>query len=190
MTLVEAVIQRDRQRTDWCAEIGPTAVVRAERAPDLIRKVREELARGLGLRWTRSIIVEKAGAPKFFARAILRDGLFAHVGIGIVRGETAVRRDGETLFRGWPPADIDEDLPDGINPPDTRLVTVLSPDLFHRPYTEAIWRGLCAAALGLARITEALAVAGDVQEINKALDMRALIKEAQAQAAPPKPTRD
>lgn len=174
LTLVEAVCQYDKQRGDFCAEVGRD-VVRAERASDLERKLREELRRGLGLRWERSLVVERPGPPKFYSRPVLREGVFAQLAFGFARGEVARRSDGALLFRGWPPEDFDDELPDGLNAPDTRVVSVLPETVLVRAWSEALWRSFCALAIVLGRAHDELAVAEDLDQVRRALDLRALL---------------
>lgn len=187
LTGVEVWPVYDRQRSDFYGAVG-NEVVRAERASDLFRKLREAMRRGFGLRWERAIVVERgADMPKFLARAVHRDGFHAGVALGVVRGEIATRaRDGATLFRAWPPEDIDPDLPEGINPPDLRIVSVLPAHVLVRPYTEASWRGVLAAMLVLERARAAIDAASTVDALAKAVDLRTLLAEVRAAEARPR----
>ncbi len=185
LTFVEAVCQRDRQRRDFCAEVG-TAVVRAERASDLLRKLRDELRRGLGLRWTRAVVLEVPPKPKFYARSVAREGFFVQTAFSVARGEVATRSDGALLFRGWPPEEFDEDLPEGLNLPDERIVSVLPANVLVQVYSEAIWRTTLSAALVLARAGEAIEGAGDFEAFRRATDLKALLKEVADASKPSK----
>lgn len=187
VTGVSAVVLFDRQRGDFCAESPCSSPVRAERCSDLERKLRDEMRRGWGLRWAKGVVFERACPAKFFNRAAIRDGIRVELAYGFARGEYATRaQDGACLWRAWPLDEIDEDLPDGLNPPDNRVVSVLTTDLVVVPYHEGSWEACRMAALKLARIGEALEAAGDMSAIRRALDLQAFMKEHEP-PPPPKP---
>lgn len=176
----------DRQRGDYYAEVNGD-MVRAERASDLLRKLAEALRRGFGLKWERVILLERGAPARFVSRGVNRDGMHVGISLGAARGEIATRaRDGATLFRGWPPEEIDEDLPEGLNPADLRVVSVLPSSVLVRTYTEAAWRGVLAGMLTIDRARQALEAAATVEGYLRAVDLRTLLAEVRAAESKPK----
>lgn len=183
LTGVTATILYDKQRGDYCAELGRDTV-RAERASDLVRKLRDELRRGLGLRWERCLVFERALPPRFRSRPVHREGIQLQLAYGFARGEVATTQDGRVLWRGWPPEEIDDDLPDGINPPDNRIVSQLPDSVLCTRYSDVAWRALQLVSLQLARMGEALEHAPDLEAVRRALDLRAFQKEHEPKPPP------
>lgn len=183
LTKKEAVILFDRQRGDFCAEVDGETVLRAERAADLERDVAQALRAGVGLSWARVLVFERPRPPRFYARAVHREGLRVVASLAFARGEAATRVDGEQLFRAWPPEELDEDLPAGLVPKDERVVSVLDPglsDVVVRPYSEGVYRAMCLCALTLARGVDALPAFKGPEDVRKAFDLRAFIAELNA----------
>lgn len=143
ITGIEATIQRDRQRKDYCAHIEGEKPIRGERASDLERRVRAELALGVGLEWSKAIAIEP-GVGRFTARCSRVGTPISTVPFAISRIEVATRsRDNRLLARDWPLREIDDDLPMGLNPPDTRIVSLIPMHVILRDYSDATWRSLC-----------------------------------------------
>lgn len=182
LTFVSARLEFDKQRGDYCAEVG-RSVVRAERASDLERKLRRELARGLGLKWARAIIFEAGDPARFRSTPILKDGVYVSAAFGFTRGEVATRSDEAILFRGWPPEDFDEDLPEGLNPPDLRTVSILRGEVFVQAYSDAAWKAFSTSALLLARVKEAIDQ-DDADALLAALNLKAFLKSLEPPPLP------
>lgn len=183
LTLKEAVLYYDKQRGDFCAEIDAKTISRAERASDLERDVAQKMRAGAGLVWARVLVVERPRRPKFYARAIQREGIHVAASLAFTRGEVATRADGVVLFRAWPPEELDEDLPSGLVPRDERVVAILDPGLSEvvsRPYSEGVYRALCLCALTLARGGDALPTFKGPDDVRKAFDLRAFVAELNA----------
>ena len=181
MTGVEVEPVFCRQRCDFKAEAANGDELRAERLPDLHRKLRDALRRGWGLRWSRAIVFELPRSVTWPSVVVPREGVRVEAGLGFARGEVATRAsDGRTLFRGWPPEDFDEDLPANLNPPDLRTVVLLEPGARVAPYTDAGWKAARSALLAFARVREALEGAADLDAIVRAADLRALLQDVRA----------
>lgn len=178
VTGVEVVPEYDRQRRDFMVRTENGDECRAERLPDLQRKLRDALRRGFGLRWNRSIVLEHATHVRWPSRVIPREGVRVELAIGFARGEVATRaRDGRLLFRAWQNEDFDEDMPEILNPPETRIVSVLEDGAVVRPYTDAAWKAVRASQLAFARVRAALAETQDLDALVKAADLRTLLLE-------------
>lgn len=155
MTGVEVLIQRDRQRTDYCCEIG-TTILRAQHPSDLIRKTADALRFGLGLEWQRSIVLF-TGSPDVGAGWRLRSSWReAPSGLRYDRVETAQRADGLMLCRDWPPLvelEISPEL-DG-----RQVLPLVGGEAVIWPYTDARWKDLEAIAGVLLLVHQAVLAA-------------------------------
>ncbi len=180
-TQVSATVQYDRQRKDYCCEVG-RITIRAERASDLGRKVAEALRRGAGLSWQRSIVVER-GKPDWQSHAVREHGMRATISLSVARGEVAERADGELMFRDWPP-DLD-DLPEGLNPPESRMVYWLPKKSVEvERFSDARWKAWTEIVLMLGRYD----AGPGLDSLRRAADLRALLKSDEDSRKAIKPT--
>jgi len=180
MTGVEVEPVFCRQRQDFKAESANGDEMRAERLPDLQRKLRDALRRGWGLKWARAIVIETPTAIAWPTAVIPREGARVEFAFGFARGEVATRADGRTLFRGWPHEDDDEDLPANMRPPDLRTLTLLDASARVVPYTDAGWKAARATLLAAARVRDALEAAKDLDAVTRAADLRTLLQDVRA----------